>query len=90
MNLDSYIAIAEQWEQHRVQLSPLEAKVLLILIEDLAPSSTLLDLGCGTGQPVAAFFADMGFHMRARQRARGAGRGCEVTLAKLRHPNATI
>lgn len=63
MNLESYNAIAEQWEHHRVQLSPLEAQVLPILIEGLAPNSTLLDLGCGTGQPVAAFFAGMGFRI---------------------------
>jgi len=63
MNLDSYNAIAEQWEHHRVQLSRLEAQVLPLLIEGLAPNSTLLDLGCGTGQPVAAFFADMGFRI---------------------------
>lgn len=63
MNLESYNAIAEQWEHHRVQLSPLEAQVLPILTEGLPPNSTLLDLGCGTGQPVAAFFAAAGFHI---------------------------
>ncbi len=63
MNLESYNAIAEQWDQHRVQLSPLEAQVLPILIEGLAPHSTLLDLGCGSGQPVAAFFANLDFRI---------------------------
>jgi cyclopropane fatty-acyl-phospholipid synthase-like methyltransferase len=63
MNLDSYNAIAEQWELHRARLSPLEAEILPLLVEGLAPNSRVLDLGCGTGQPVAAFFAGRGFQM---------------------------
>lgn len=63
MNLESYNAIAEQWEQHRTQLSPREAEILPMVAEGLAPHSTLLDLGCGTGQPVATFFANAGLHI---------------------------
>ncbi|MDP1569417.1 MAG: class I SAM-dependent methyltransferase [Vicinamibacterales bacterium] len=63
MNLDSYNAIAQQWEHHRVQLSPREAQVLPLVTDGLAPQSTLLDLGCGTGRPVAAFFAAGGFRI---------------------------
>lgn len=63
MNIDSYNAIADQWAQHRTQLSPLEAQILPMVAEGLAPHSTLLDLGCGTGQPVATFFAEAGFRI---------------------------
>ncbi len=63
MNLESYNAIAEHWARHRVTLSPREAEVLPKLVEGLAPHSTLLDLGCGTGQPVATYFADAGFRI---------------------------
>jgi cyclopropane fatty-acyl-phospholipid synthase-like methyltransferase len=63
MNLNSYNAIAEQWEHHRRQLGPLEAQVLPLVVEGLAPNSTLLDLGCGTGQPIATFFAAAGFRI---------------------------
>jgi len=63
MNLESYNAIAEQWARHRVALSPREAAVLPMLVEDLPPGSTVLDLGCGTGQPIAAYFADAGFRI---------------------------
>lgn len=63
MNRESYDAIAEQWEHHRVQLTTREAQILPMVTQGLAPKSTLLDLGCGTGQPVATFFAEAGFHI---------------------------
>jgi len=63
MNLESYNAIAEQWELHRTQLSAPEAEILPMVTENLAPNSLLLDLGCGTGQPVAKYFADAGFRI---------------------------
>ena len=63
MNLESYNAIAEQWAQLRIRLSPSESQILPMVAEGLAPHATLLDLGCGTGQPVATFFADAGFRI---------------------------
>lgn len=82
MNLDSYNAIAEQWEQHRVRLAPQEMQVLPLLVEGLAPSSTLLDLGCGTGQPVATFFAARGFQIVGVDQSPAM-----LALAKRRLPN---
>lgn len=61
MNLDSYDAIAEHWDQHRVRLSPSEARILPLVTSGVAPGALLLDLGCGTGQPVATHFAANGF-----------------------------
>jgi cyclopropane fatty-acyl-phospholipid synthase-like methyltransferase len=63
MNLESYNEIAEQWARHRDTLSTKEAEILPMLTEGLAPNSTLLDLGCGTGQPVATYFAEAGFQI---------------------------
>lgn len=63
MNRQSYDAIAAEWEQHRVQLSPAEARILSMVTVGAAPGARLLDLGCGTGQPVAAYFAAAGFHI---------------------------
>lgn len=53
MNLQSYDAIASQWDDIRTTLSPAEARLLALLCEPLAPGAQVLDLGCGTGRPIA-------------------------------------
>ncbi len=63
VNLESYNAIAERWDKQRVHLSPAEARILPLVTHGLAPGARLLDLGCGTGQPVATHFATAGFHV---------------------------
>lgn len=61
LNKDSYDAIAARWAAHRIQLSAAEARLLAMLTEHLTPGAVVLDLGCGTGQPVATHFAGQGF-----------------------------
>lgn len=53
MNRDSYDAIAPDWDQARTCLSDAERRILDLLLEGLAPESAVLDLGCGTGRPIA-------------------------------------
>lgn len=63
MNLESYESIARQWNAERVQLSPSETRIFSLLVDGLARDSVILDLGCGTGQPVATHFAALGFRI---------------------------
>ena len=55
-----YDAIAAEFAAARVGLRPRESEYLPRLIESLAPGSRVLDLGCGNGQPIAAYFAERG------------------------------
>ncbi len=54
MNKTSYNAVADTFRQARINLSADEGRYLDVLLEHLPLGSTLLDLGCGTGTPVAA------------------------------------
>lgn len=63
MNVASYDAIADRWDQQRVELSRAEARILPLVTAELAPGALLLDLGCGTGRPVATHFAAAGFRI---------------------------
>lgn len=53
MNQHSYDAIVLEWDAARIRLSPAEERLLAILTQGLQPGSHVLDLGCGTGRPIA-------------------------------------
>ena len=53
MNRHSYNAIAKDWDQARSALLPSERRFLDRLTGRLHRSSKILDLGCGTGRPIA-------------------------------------
>ncbi len=57
MNKHSYNLIASDWDSVRTTLSSAEVRFLGVLCEHLQPGSHVLDLGCGTGRPIAEHLA---------------------------------
>ncbi|MEK6337202.1 MAG: class I SAM-dependent methyltransferase [Acidobacteriota bacterium] len=62
---NSYDRIAEQWHAHnraQAYVGRVLAYVDLVL-EGLQPRARVLDLGCGTGEPIAAYIIGKGFRV---------------------------
>ncbi len=55
-----YDQIANRFHAARTRLQPKEVEYLSLLLDPLAQGGTILDLGCGTGQPIATYLASRG------------------------------
>jgi cyclopropane fatty-acyl-phospholipid synthase-like methyltransferase len=70
VNRESYDAIAEEWDGARVRLSDAEARIFDLLVRDLAPGARILDLGCGTGRPIAEHLVARGMRVTGVDQSR--------------------
>jgi cyclopropane fatty-acyl-phospholipid synthase-like methyltransferase len=61
MTSTPYDHIAGSFSELRTTLQPKEEEYLSLLVENTPPGSLILDLGCGTGQPIAAHLTERGF-----------------------------
>jgi len=84
LNRDSYDAIAPQWELARVQLSDAEARLLDMVLERAPPGASVLDLGCGTGRPVAQYVVSRGLRVTGVDQSTAM-----LRLARQRLPDQT-
>jgi SAM-dependent methyltransferase len=60
LNRDAYNKIASQWDVVRSTFYGQERNYLDILLADLPRNSLVIDLGCGTGCPMAAYVISRG------------------------------
>jgi ubiquinone/menaquinone biosynthesis C-methylase UbiE len=56
-------AIAGQFDAIRTGFRPKETEYRSLLLAPLEPGSRILDLGCGTGRPIASHIASLGHHV---------------------------
>lgn len=83
MNQESYNAIAESWDAARAALTPRESPWLEAFLDGLPVPSRILDLGCGTGRPLAEAVLARGHGVTGVDQA-----GNLLALARARFPQA--
>lgn len=84
MNQESYDAIASSWDAARVGFSGRERDYVDTLLAGLPTPSLILDLGCGTGRPIAESLLSKGHHVTGVDQAEAL-----LDLARRRFPDAT-
>lgn len=84
LNRESYDAIASAWDSARVAFSGRERNFVETLLEGLPTTANILDLGCGTGRPIAADLLSRGHRVTGVDQAEAL-----LDLARSRFPDAT-
>lgn len=59
-DLISYDRIAEAYSRERIEFQERERPYFQFLLEKLEPGSLILDVGCGTGIPIARYYTENG------------------------------
>jgi len=62
---NSYDRIADEWQRNFVHDARVDKTLGYVdrVLNGLPPHSQVLDLGCGTGNPIARYIIDRGFHI---------------------------
>jgi cyclopropane fatty-acyl-phospholipid synthase-like methyltransferase len=63
INRGSYDAIAREWDEARASFHGSERRYLDAMLDGLATPARILDLGCGTGRPMAEYVLLRGHHV---------------------------
>ena len=81
INRDSYNQIAAEWDEVRNRLSDRERRYLDVFLRGLPVPSRILDMGCGTGRPIAEYVVLEGHSLTGVDQSSGM-----LNLAKERMP----
>lgn len=79
---ESYEEIAHWFDDARTK-TLMESEYLNLIVNVIPAGGSVLDLGCGTGEPIAQFFIDKGFKVTGID-----GSKKMIELCKQRFPNA--
>jgi SAM-dependent methyltransferase len=83
MNKESYDRIAPAWDRARVGFYGRERDYVDVLLEGLPAGSEVLDLGCGTGRPIAEYVLARGHCVTGVDQA-----GELLAIARMHFPQA--
>lgn len=81
-NRRSYDAVAAQWATARAGFFGREQAYLDLLLSDLSEGALVLDLGCGTGRPMADYVLARGFRLIGVDQSTAL-----LAVARERHPD---
>lgn len=84
MNREAYDAIAASWDSARTTFSGREREYLDTFLDGLPVPSAILDLGCGTGRPMAEYILARGHRLTGVDQSDNL-----LGLARNRFPEAT-
>lgn len=84
MNRASYNAIASSWDAARSGFHGREREYVDTLLDGAAAPAGVLDLGCGTGRPIAEYILGKGHRVTGVDQAEEL-----LDLARARYPQAT-
>ena len=64
-----YDLIADEWSSRRIELPMKDKELFDFFVQCLPPKARILDLGCGTGNPIAKQLSEQGYTIRGVDRS---------------------